>query len=73
MKTFNPLIPTTITCISCSKKFPYPKEWEKLNAADRAYLEDDYCCEKCWRENEEESYYRAGMAELKGYGEILDY
>jgi hypothetical protein len=62
-----------ITCKSCSKRFPYPVEWLELNDTDKCYLEDDYCCQPCWVENEQESYYRAGMAELKGYGICLDY
>ena len=57
-----------ITCISCSRQFPYPSEWIELNDTDKAYIEDDYCCEPCWTENENAKYYRASMAELNGYG-----
>ena len=57
-----------IRCTNCHEVESYPEEWEGINPMDQAYLEDGYLCERCQMAQDEEAYYRNGMAEMSGTG-----
>ena len=61
-------MPDEISCEKCGSWEPMPKEWQGMKDSDINYLCDGYLCEKCWNAEEDEKYYRNGMAEMNGSG-----
>ena len=57
-----------ISCEKCGSWEPMPEEWKDLNPADLTYALDGYQCQSCWNAEEDEKYYRNGMAEMNGSG-----
>lgn len=55
-----------IRCTNCKEVEQYPEEWIDLNPIDQGYLEDGYLCERCQISQDEDLYFRGGMAEMVG-------
>jgi len=57
-----------IVCTKCGNREPMPECFKELKQRDLDYALDGYLCEKCWNAEEDEKYYRNGMAEMNGSG-----